>query len=277
MLPDPRHKVMLAMPGPSLAFAACRALIEASEKHEVGIDNSGGSWDNFNTLFALALNRAAQGSITHFAMLHADVVPAAGWLDVLLEECDAFEADLVSAIVPLKDMRGVTSSGLGRPGDPFGGAWRRVCVRELAGMPPTFNGPWLQRHWGATPAHDLLHNNGCWVADLRKPVFTAADHAATIEGQICPVLTAMFAFPRRVVKYRGEWTVQGESEDWYFSRRLAELDANTYLTQRVQLAHLDGGTSYRNFGEWGGPWDEQTRRLWDTSSEQGAGSKEESA
>ena len=166
MTPTPdtavRHKVMLAMPGPSMSFPTCKGLIEASNRHEVGLDNSGGSWDNFNTLFAVALNRAARGEITHFAMLHADIAPMPGWLDVLLEECDRLDADLVSALVPLKDGRGITSSGLGRIGDPWGGAFRRVAVRELAGLPETFDNADL-----GYPQHPLLHNNGC--LGLRPP------------------------------------------------------------------------------------------------------------
>ena len=262
MTPTPdtavRHKVMLAMPGPSMSFPTCKGLIEASNRHEVGLDNSGGSWDNFNTLFAVALNRAARGEITHFAMLHADIAPMPGWLDVLLEECDRLDADLVSALVPLKDGRGITSSGLGRIGDPWGGAFRRVAVRELAGLPETFDNADL-----GYPQHPLLHNNGCWVCDLRKAVFTS-EEPALVEGRYAVCLSAMFAFPRRIVKYQGEYCVQGESEDWYFSRRLWELGAKTYLTQRVKLSHLDGGTAYPNYGDWGSELvDEQTRWLWE--------------
>jgi hypothetical protein len=259
------HTVMLAMPGPTMTFATAKGIIEASSAgHTVGLDNSGGSWDNFNTLFALALNRAQQGLITHFAMLHSDVAPQAGWLDVLLEECDRLDADLISAVVPLKDARGVTSCGLGRLGEPFGGAYRRVTVRELADLPPSFDAYDLAESYGSYKyaGMPLLHNNGCWVCDLRKPVFYS-EEPVIVEGQYCVALSAMFAFPRRVVKYKGEWCVQGESEDWYFSRRLWELDARTCLTQRVKLSHLDGGTSYPNHGHWGEEHDQQTRCWWD--------------
>jgi hypothetical protein len=252
------YQVMLAMPGPAMSFGACRGLIEASARHEVGLDNSGGSWDNFNTLWAMGLNRAAKGEISHFAMLHADVAPEAGWLDLLIEECDKHQADLVSAIVPLKDGRGITSSGVGRLGNPWGGAYRRIAIRELPGLPDTFDATSLG--YGRLP---LLHNNGCWVADLRRAVFTeSAD--CLCENRPAQALEAMFAFPRRIVRFNGQWMVQGESEDWYFSRRLWELGARTYLTKRVRLSHLDGATAYPNYGLWGTQeHDEQTRCHWE--------------
>ncbi len=272
------HKVMLAMPGPTLAFATCKGLIEASSAgHDVGLDNSGGSWDNFNTLWAMALNRAAAGEITHFAMLHADIAPQAGWLDVLLEECDKFDADLVSAIVPLKDHSGITSSGLGRLGEPFGGAYRRVAVRELPGLPATFDELDLARAYGSAKYArlPLLHNNGCWVCDLRKPVFRA-EEPVLVEGRYSVALAAMFAFPRRIVRFNGQWCVQGESEDWYFSRRLWELGAQTYLTQRVKLSHLDAGTAYPNHGDWGAQeHDQQTRCWWDVPEKSPAAPNED--
>src|SRR5436309_445640 len=57
---------------------------------------------NFNSLWCECLNKLGQG-ITHFAMLHPDVTPAPSWLQILLGEMQQYNADLVSAVIPLKD------------------------------------------------------------------------------------------------------------------------------------------------------------------------------
>ena len=69
----------------------------------------------FNSLWCTALKRG----VTHFAMLHADIRPDRNWLDVMLAELQRTGADLVSVVTPIKDARGLTSTGIGHPEIPW--------------------------------------------------------------------------------------------------------------------------------------------------------------
>lgn len=250
-MPAPRAKVLVGMPGSSLCFGAAQGLLAASlGRHEVQIMNSGNSWDNFNTLWAAALNAFEQGMFTHFAMIHTDVIPCPGWIDVLMDELDDRRADLCSAIIPIKDSRGATTTGIGDPADSWS-PFRRFTVRELMTMPETFSaGDVGYEGW------PLLHTSGLWVADLSREVFRQTD----ADGN----LIAIFEFQRRIARRDdGKWEVACESEDWYFSRRLWELGANTIATRKVSLRHA-GGVEYANDEPWGSyeNGDDATRHKW---------------
>jgi hypothetical protein len=244
-----QYKIMLALPGGPFCAGAVRGALTASANHQVGVDFNGNGWDDFDHLWARALQRSEDGQITHFAMLHSDIGPQAGWLDVLLDECDDLHADFLSAVVPLKDERGLTSCGVGIPGNPWG-SFRRATMHELAALPRSFTAADM-----GYPGFPTLCNSGCWIADLRKPVFHA------MQGD---QLALSFDFPRRLVRQKDQVLVQRESEDWYFSRKLHELGARYYNTRRVALAHYDGNTAYATTRPWG-TWqhDEATRPLWE--------------
>lgn len=259
------YKVMIGPPGPNFSWGTVKGLFAlTTSKHEVKFINSGNGFDDFDAVWTDALNASEEGKITHFAMLHLDVHPIVGdeeplWLDVLIEELDRLDLDLVSTVIPLKDFTGVTSSGIGDPGDPWS-PLRRLTMREVAGLPPTFDAAMLG--YAGLP---LLHNTGCWACDLRKPVFHREDADGTCG--------AYFAFPERVhrSKITGKWEHSRESEDWFFSRCLHRLGAKTAITSKVRLTHL-GKAGFRNYGPWGtqehdegtagkwnvprGPWDQ---------------------
>ena len=244
------YTVMIGMPGPTMCFGTCRGLIEASEVHNVAIDNSGNGFDDMDILWCQALNRAEAGEITHYAQLHADISPQAGWLDILLAECDRLDADLVSSVVPLKDFRGITSTGISHAEDRWGG-YRRVAIRELPSLPKTFNA--ADAGYAGWP---LLVNTGCFVADLRKPVFKTADE----NGELAIDLN----FPRKTYRVDGKWRYLRESEDWHFSRGLFKAGANYFASHAAHVAHLNGGVPFPNYGAWGTQnHDEETRWQWE--------------
>lgn len=247
----PRANVLLGVPGASLCFGSAQGLLTATlGRHGVQILNSGNSWDNFNVLWAAALNAFEQGSATHFAMLHTDVIPQAGWLDTLLEELDDRKADLCSAVIPIKDSRGATTTGIGDPRDSWT-PFRRFTVREMLSMPETFSAS--EVGYDGWP---LLHTSGLWVADLSRDVFRQTGPDGS--------LYAIFEFQRRIARRDdGKWEVACESEDWYFSRRLWELGANTIVTRKVSLRHK-GAVEYANDEPWGSfeNGDEATRHKW---------------
>lgn len=191
----------------------------------------------FNTLWCEALNRNERDEeITHFAMLHSDINAGQNWIDTLMRVLDDKEADLVSAVNAIKDDRGLTSTGVGLRGVNWR-PWRRFTMKFLETIPRTFNAA-----EAGFPDKVLLHNTGCWVADLRRPLF----HQANPEGE----LIASFTIRDRIVRRNGTWRPEVEPEDWYFSRRLDDLGANTYATRELVTNHF-GLSSIGNQGDWG--------------------------
>jgi hypothetical protein len=187
--------------------------------------------------------------VTHFAMLHSDITPSPGWVDLLLDELDDRDADLISAVAALKDENGLTSCGIGDASNPYA-PFRRFTMRELMQMPETF-GIADTDH----PERYLLHNTGCWVADLRKPLWRTTDKDGC--------LVADFSFPiRGRVLPSGDIIHERESEDWHFSRMIAALGAKTFSTRRVSTIHF-GQKGYRNDHAWGRmEHDEATAERW---------------
>lgn len=239
---ETRHKVLLGLPYGDQHVACwtpatAMGIYQCSKEHDVISRECSGSWGNFNILLAMALNLAADGKITHYAMLHSDISPQPLWMDIMLSELDRLDADMISAVVPIKDPRGVTSSGIGDTTCPWH-PLRRFTMEEVCQYPATFNAA-----DAGYPGGMLLHNDGCVVMDLRKPVF----HKCNDSGE----LFAAFNFPRRIIRGEdGKLIAQGESEDWYWSRMLHELGANTYCTRKVGLEH-NGAFGFPNTGPWG--------------------------
>lgn len=249
-----QYNILIGFPyggSPCMSFETARSLYRATNGiHRCGILGANGSWGNFNQILAKALNLAAKGEITHLAFLHADIAPEEFWVDILADELDRLDADMISVACPIKDTRGVTSCGIGNPRDRWH-PLRRVTMEELWNKLPA---TWNAADFGY-PDYPLLHNDGCWLADLRKPVWSMTNAAGE--------LVAFFDFPRRVIRKDGEFVAEGESEDWFWSRRLHELGAKTYVTRKVALQHT-GPYDFPNTGPWGTEQqDEGTRERWD--------------
>lgn len=170
---------------------------------------------NFNEIWCGALNHVHQGGqLDYFAMLHNDVAPEDGWLDILIDEMEAKGLDVLSAVIPIKDNRGLTSMALHREGDnwmPLG----RLAMRDVFELPETFT--------SADIGHPLLLNTGCWVFRWNQ--------------EICKQLH--FEINDRIVfnKAVGRFQQQTEPEDWFFSRNAHELGLKIGATRRVKLQH----------------------------------------
>lgn len=180
----------------------------------------------FNNLWATALNMR-QADLTHFAMIHSDIAPPMGWLDQLIEEQQRVGADILSAVVPIKDAHGLTSTAVGM-GDPW--RRRRLSMKEVYGLPETFN------------ANDvggpLLVNTGLWVCDFTKP--WVEDFHFECRDRI-----------RR--RSDGEFVSEVIPEDWLASQRWNELGLSVWATRKVLVRH-DGEGAYENGHAWG-LWD----------------------
>lgn len=201
--------------------------------------------NNFNSMWVCALN---DPSITHFAMVHADVTPPRFWLDILMHEMDATGAQFVSTIIAIKDHFGVTSTGIGNPRDrwrPF----RRYTMSEVMEMPAT----WGIRDTGYD-GYDLLCNTGCWLADMRDPRWRIRDESGA--------LVCYFTLRDRIIEVDGRFYVNGEPEDFFFSRQLQSVGLTPVVTRKVQVRHT-GTSEYPNEGAWG-RWksDEATEPFW---------------
>lgn len=247
-----RFKIALAIPGPNMMYVSAVGLLTATRGlHDITPKNSGNGFDDMNTLWVDALNMAHRGEITHFAMLHSDINPSQGWIDILVSEMAKTGADMISTVVALKDWRGLTSTGIGDESDRWN-AFRRFTVREIHSiLPETFSVADTPH-----PEKYLLHNTGCWLADLRNPAWRTVDENGMLKATLSFPIGAQM-MPDGTIEHRRE------SEDWYFSRMIASLGLKTFATRKVSATHY-GTTPYSNDRPWGESLfgDEATRSKW---------------
>lgn len=180
----------------------------------------------FNLAWVEALNLRETKKLTHFLLLHADVVPLGpAWINVLLDEMERVDAKVLSLILPIKDGRGLVSTALDN-GDMTP---RGFTTAQIQNMPETFTHP------------DLLVNSGCLLVDFREP---------WVE-QIC------FDVNNAIVKKNeyGKFEVKSEPEDYHFSRQCKRLGVPVYATRKVKAHHV-GNFKYPNDQVWGQDVDE---------------------
>jgi hypothetical protein len=250
-----RFKVLVGAPSGGTSFdAASKARWLCSLEHDASVMPSTTSGPNWNILWSQALTAGKMGKADFYACLHADIDPwfdesQPRWVDTLVRECLGKDADLVSVPIAMKDHKAVLSCGIGNPENPWC-PLKRLTVRELKGLPVTFN----QSDLGY-PDFPLLHNDGCWIADLRKPIW--------YEPRAMNEAAAYFQWMERL-HWEGDRCVpECASPDWTFSKMLHEIGAKTYLTQGVKTLHY-GIYAWPNFGDWGDyeNGDEDTARYW---------------
>jgi hypothetical protein len=165
--------------------------------------------------------------ITHFAMLHDDIIPDEGWLDILMDGLIAMDADLCAAVVPIKDFFGLTSTAIDDPTDlhhPYG-VERRITMAELDALPDIFTAADC-----GYPDRFLLANTGCWVCRLDQPWNRETDERG--------YLKAFFTIKDNIWKQdNGRWVNGVAPEDWNFSRALGAMGAKVVCTKRILLEH----------------------------------------
>ena len=194
---------------------------------------------SFDWHWATALNMQRRGvNVTRFAMLHADVVPGEWWLDTLLEDLDRTGADVMAALIPIKDERGLTSTAIDYPGGWGWGAMKRISLAEAAALPDVFSAADCGH-----PDRLLLANTGCWVCDFTKPWRLAETGKGTLRVN----------FQIRNAIYRcadGRYQPVHDPEDWGFSRAVGQLGGKVLVTKRVKVEHV-GEHHYSNVSVWG--------------------------
>ena len=228
------YKILLGLPGPAPTswLVAFSAFCAGDGRHAIRMENSGGTGDNFNALWMMALNGATKGLYTHFAMQHADVQAQPEWLGISVKEMDRLDADMISCAIPMKGTTRMSCGILvGEGRFPMVQTW---SLDDIEQFPETWNA-----ETAGYPGKILIHNNGLWVADLRKPVWRSKHP----DGE----LKCYFDFRRRMYeKEDGTVDLQVFSEDFAFSQQIAEAGAKTYITKKVKLAHF-GSFGYANY------------------------------
>jgi predicted O-methyltransferase YrrM len=202
-------------------FNSARALFQGSARHDVHVFTYQTSLlpYTFNGIWCEMLNSRARLGITHFGMIHDDVCPDPGWIDQMLGEMDRVDADVLSAVVPIRDKFGLTSTAL----EVEEGPWivRRLTLAEVFEREPTWTEP------------GLLVNTGLWLAKI---------------GPWCE--RVCFRFHDRIKREQnGVFSAEVIPEDWDFSRQVHSAGRKLYATRAIQLEH--GGSRWHNRGVWG--------------------------
>src|ERR1700730_152109 len=222
----PKLKLFLALPNYGFqrhnTVQLLKAFVGGTSFHEIFPEEQTSSLlaRGFNTLWTKALAERKNG-LTHFLMLHADVVPwDDGWLTQLHQEMVRIGAQVLSAVSPLKDWKGLTSTALDET------PMRRLTMAEIMARPETFTDP------------DLLINTGMLLVDMRGD---------WVEQVYFTIKDGIRKNPD------GSYTVLTESEDWGFSRQARRLGVQLWATRKVKLAHrgVGQGDIWTNFQAWG--------------------------
>lgn len=184
----------------------------------------------FNSLWANALNlRTCEAPVTHFLLMHADIVPEQDrWLEIMLSEQARVGADVLSAVVAIKNDHGMTSTAWDTD------TWNplRFTTTEISQMSEL---TWTQP--------DLLVNTGLMLVDFTKPW----------------VEEACFTMKDRIVKGEdGRFKAQFVPEDWNFSRDCHAKGVGVYATRAVTVMHV-GRAGYSTKNVWGYPTDLEYR------------------
>jgi hypothetical protein len=221
--------VFLAVPYyDHLVAAALPGLLQPSQQAVATLTLESGSLLAmvFNQLWCHALNQRRIFGLTHFAMHHADIQAPPFWIDTLLDEQQHVGADMLSVVVPIKDDRGLTSTGTR---DPVHGAIRRFTMKEIYDLPETFSiaDTTVRDHW-------LMVNTGLWICDFTKP---------WVEQVVFSILDS-------IICENGRFQARSLPEDWNFSGWCARQGLRVFATRKLPVVH-HGRAAYGNDEVWG--------------------------
>lgn len=215
---------------------------------------------NCNILWAMALNYFELKKVDWFALIHSDVQPEPFWIDRLMAEADTHGADIMSAVIPIKNDKGLTSTAISDPHDDYG-TFVRLTMSQVKhpSFPITFDGDLAVQALRSLPASlrveapagaRLLCNTGCMVCRL---------------GAWCDPRKVYFDEVTRFRRINNQWKPFIRSEDWFFTGNAAANGAKVMATTALQLIH-HGTSDFPNNQVWGGPLDEEGLAQWDLLS-----------
>lgn len=186
--------------------------------------------ETFNILWCHALNFREPWDLTHVAMIHDDVAAPPGWLDTMLAEMDKHNADMISAVIPLRGQnpRGETSTALEtedyNPWKPD-----NLTLRQVFGA---FSNETFTHH-------RILLNTGLMVVRLNGKAWSPAGPPPHFE----------FTNKIEYDASQNKWVPRCVPEDWNFSRMLRAHGGRLYATRKVKLWH--GRPECHNHSPWG--------------------------
>ena len=195
---------------------------------------------NFNTLYAEALN---DKDADYFLLIHADIVPIEPpfWIRKLISELNTTGADILSAVVPVKNKTGITSTALQSAEHPTP---RRLTMREAMQLPPTFKARDVAELYGWQTHIDvqLLTNTGLLLLDLRRKR---------------RIFEKLHFYTHDNIEKRGDkFVATFAPEDWNFARDAHANGLITAATRAVKVLH-SGHADYDNASAWG-DWEHDT-------------------
>lgn len=196
---------------------------------------------NFNAQWCYVLNHK---EFDYFVMLHADITPKVdNWLTRLIKTADAYDADIVSAVMPIKQDTGHTSTALGVKGEYM--RFRRLMMRELDALPETFSTQELAGYFGQDAEKSyLMVNTGLMCIRLEK-----REQFTHWNADGSPMT---FRISNRILQEpNGHYYALSEPEDWYMSREAADHNLKVCATKAIPAVHIGRTKDYPNDSAWG--------------------------
>lgn len=227
-----KHTVLVSMPTYLDVMNAqiMHPLIRSTKRGDIAYDlsrcDTSANAHGMNRLWIEALEQRDKGLVSHFFMHHSDIVPEYWWLDKMMGIMERTGADVLSAVVPIKDAQGFTSTALDEPVGDVDPYWRvrRLTMREICKMEPTFTHP------------KLLLNDGFMLVNIGNRDVRWDD--------------VWFQFEDKIIQHHGKRLAVCVPEDWNFSRKARAAGAKLWATREVALNHF-GPAAFPNQISWG--------------------------
>lgn len=195
----------------------------------------------FNQIWSKAWNDGAE----YMLMLHSDVIPyTVGYLDQMLEAMDRGNFDLLHALVPIKDMRGYTSTAVGSLNLPWSKI-RRLTIRESKKLPAVFTVEDMMEVFGGkgfpTGEVCMLNNTGLILVKLNKgtSLFPGFRQLTRVEALV-PIQSVMHWVP---IEQLDEVPIGAKRramfipEDWDFGRWCAKNGLKVGGMTSIEVGH----------------------------------------
>jgi hypothetical protein len=222
---EPENKSIIFLGVPTYNGQICtqtaNVLEYASKKHGIikAVNQTSLLANGFNQLLCMALNLRKEHNIKWFAMLHADIIPEKFWIDKLVDLAEQHGSDLLSAVVPIKDESGDTSTAV----VPLNSIKTKRLSNDFIKKtcPETFS---IEDIDDIYPEHLLLVNSGCMI--FRIDNNWSPECYFTISDGI------NFNYEKQ------QFYAEVVSEDWNFSKMVADHGGKVMATTAISLKHV---------------------------------------
>lgn len=190
----------------------------------------------FNSIFCVALNN--RDRFKWFLLCHADVLPCGNEvINRMIRIAEDLQADALSAVIPIKDDKGLTSTGLQWVTPECVARRRRLTLSELYALPETFGAKELAELFKVVHSYWLLFNTGLLLLRLSHPAIERMSFStmATIRKNEAGLFVPLV-----------------NPEDWSFSQQASVNGLRCFATRAIEVRHL-GEQEYSNapgFGSW---------------------------